>query len=644
MSVRDSKNDDGEADRATDDSITVTIDVTNENEAGMVELSSSTPQEKQALTAMLRDLDERLSGITWQWARAAARTGTGTPISGATSSGATTATYTPDADDVGQYLRATASYTDGHGMGKEESATTTAQVQAAPQVSLALSPPSITEQDGVSTVTATLNPAVSVLTRVTVSAAAVSPAVRGDFTLSGSTLTIPANQTSSEGTVTLTAKDNKVDAETKEVTVTGTLTHNLLVTGPDPVTLTITDDDTRGVTVTPTALSVNEGASNTYEVDLTSEPIAPVTVTMTATSDADVRVLPPSLSFGTGNWDKPQRVTVTAQDETDPTDVADESATITHTVSGGDYAGETAADVAVTVEDDEAASDEVVLTVNRATVAEEAGRTTVTVTGTLNGVPRTDETAVSVEVSPGTATQGTDFTADRTSFTLTIEANQKSGTASFALTPQNDTIDEPDKTVTVRGSTTAAGLTVTPAPVTVTIEDNDNPPTVRLEVAVVPPRIREDGGTTTLTARLLNGTSSATTEVTITATLDAFRLSPNPLTIAPGDTTSSTSTLTAVDNGVDAQDKRVTVTGRVDNAQGVGRLEATTLTITDDDPPEVSGLDAVSYTERGTQPVAPYTATNPATVQLAWGGLRAGWCPFLHRPERGTGLRSAARL
>ena len=235
--------------------------------------------------------------------------------------------------------------------------------------------------------------------------------------------------------------------------------------------------------------------------------------------------------------------------------------------------------------------------------------------GTLNGTPRTDETAVSVEVSPGTATQGTDFTADPTTFTLTIPANAKAGTASFALTPQNDTMDEPDKTVTVRGSTTVAGLTVTPATVTVTIEDNDHPPTVRLEVADT--RIREDGGTTMLTARLLNGTSSAPTEVTVTEPLDAFRLNTNPLTIAPGDTTSSV-TLTAVDNDVDAQDKRVTVTGRVDNAQGVGRLEATTLTLTDDDPPEVSGLNVVSYTERERQPVATYTATNPANVQLAW--------------------------
>ena len=62
----------------------------------------------------------------------------------------------------------------------------------------------------------------------------------------------------------------------------------------------------------------------------------------------------------------------------------------------------------------------------------------------------------------------------------------------------------------------------------------------------------------------------------------------------------------------------MTVTGVVANDQGVGRLETTTLTLTDDDPPEVDGETTLTYTERGTQPVATYTATNPANVRLVW--------------------------
>ena len=107
-------------------SIRVTIMVSNVDEAGMVALSSNTPQEKQELTATLSDLDGSLSGISWQWARATTRTGYRDPHRRGDH-----ARYPPDAADVGQYLRATASYTDGHGMGKAESATTTDTVQAA---------------------------------------------------------------------------------------------------------------------------------------------------------------------------------------------------------------------------------------------------------------------------------------------------------------------------------------------------------------------------------------------------------------------------------------------------------------------------------------------------------------------------------
>ena len=43
---------------------------------------------------------------------------------------------------------------------------------------------------------------------------------------------------------------------------------------------TITDDDERGVTVSPTSLTVAEGGTGTYTVALTSEPTADVTVTV----------------------------------------------------------------------------------------------------------------------------------------------------------------------------------------------------------------------------------------------------------------------------------------------------------------------------------------------------------------------------
>ena len=80
-------------------------------------------------------------------------------------------------------------------------------------------------------------------------------------------------------------------------------------------------------------------------------------------------------------------------------DAANDTATVTHAVSGGDYGSEAAADVSVTVSDDETVSTGVVLSVNPETVSEDAVATTVTVTGTLNHAPRLADTVVTVTVA-----------------------------------------------------------------------------------------------------------------------------------------------------------------------------------------------------------------------------------------------------
>ena len=172
-----------------------------------------------------------------------------------------------------------------------------------------------------------------------------------------------------------------------------------------------------------------------------------------------------------------------------------------------------------------------------------------------------------VDVTAGTATQGTDFTAIAP-FTLTIPADTKSGTATFTLTLVDDSLDEPDETVTVSGSTTA-GLDVTETLVTMT--DNDAPPTVAL--VLTPAAIGENEEQSTVTATLSHPSSTATeVAVAVAAGADAVRQSGTTLAIAAGETASTgTVTLTAVDNDTDAQDTVVTVSGQAENALAVGR-------------------------------------------------------------------------
>ena len=87
----------------------VTVNVTNVDEPGVVTLSSPTPRVGIAITASLTDPDRVTGSASWQWA---SRSGGG---SYANIPGATAAAYTPVAADEGSYLRATASYTDGEG-------------------------------------------------------------------------------------------------------------------------------------------------------------------------------------------------------------------------------------------------------------------------------------------------------------------------------------------------------------------------------------------------------------------------------------------------------------------------------------------------------------------------------------------------
>ena len=109
VSVSDGKDIDGNADPSADNTIDVTISVTNVPEAGTVILSSLQPQVGTALTATLVDPDDA-TGVTWTWESSSDWSSGWAAISGAT-----TDTYTPVAGDVGDYLRAKASYTNAGG-------------------------------------------------------------------------------------------------------------------------------------------------------------------------------------------------------------------------------------------------------------------------------------------------------------------------------------------------------------------------------------------------------------------------------------------------------------------------------------------------------------------------------------------------
>ena len=235
--------------------------------------------------------------------------------------------------------------------------------EALPRVTLEVAPASISENGGQSTVTARLNTKVAnkdkvpQAVEVTISAAPVGRTTSGDFTQNGTVLTIPAGEKASTGTVTISAVDDDVDGPDKNLVVTGAATvvgmpESGLVAFPHDEGLTIRDDDESGMTVSPPALTIDEGNDGTYTVMLNSKPPGNVDVSVSGTAGTDLTLSTANLTFTPSDWNVAQTVTVTAgQDE----DEADDMELLTHTASRTDYG---AFALPVTVRDDDGDDDD----------------------------------------------------------------------------------------------------------------------------------------------------------------------------------------------------------------------------------------------------------------------------------------------
>ena len=107
----------------------VTVNVTNEDEPGVIRLDAQQPQENRSLMATLIDddaSDAQNMAAKWKWEHSESKGGPWTVILTATS-----AAYTP-LGVADKYLRATATYTDGHGSDKNVQVVTLHMVRAVP--------------------------------------------------------------------------------------------------------------------------------------------------------------------------------------------------------------------------------------------------------------------------------------------------------------------------------------------------------------------------------------------------------------------------------------------------------------------------------------------------------------------------------
>ena len=489
---------------------------------------------------------------------------------------------------------------------------------------LVLSPASISENGGVTTVTATLSTPESAAVTITVSAMAVAPSVSGDFTLSSATtLTIAAGQTTSLGTVTIRANDNAVVAATKSVTVSGTADDTPdIVAAPSDVTLMITDDDAPQMTLALSPQSISEnGGVTTVTATLDRPASAAVTITVSAMA------VPPSVSgdftlssattltIAAGQTTSMGTVTIRANDNA--VVAAPKSVTVSGTADDTPDIVAAPSDVTLTITDDDAP--QMTLALSPQSISENGGVTTVTAT-----LDRPASAAVTITVSAMAVPPSVsgDFTLSSAT-TLTIAAGQTTSMGTVTIRANDNAVVAATKSVTVSGTADdTPDIVAAPSDVTLTITDDDAP---QMTLALSPQSISENGGVTTVTATLDRPASAA-----VTITVSAMAVAPSvsgdftlssatTLTIAAGQMTSmGTVTIRANDNAVVAATKSVTVSGTADDTPDIVAAPSdVTLMITDDDAPQVTlALSPQSISENGGVTTVTATLDRPASAAV----------------------------
>ena len=415
-----------------------------------------------------------------------------------------------------------------------------------------------------------------------------------DYTAGSGTLSFAAGATSK--TVTVKVTGDQVDEANETLTLTLSNATGGADIGDATATGTITDDDTRGIVLSKSAVTVTEasGTTNTasYKVKLATKPTGAVTVAVSSGTTTAATVSKTSLSFTTTNWNTDQTVTVTGVDDSIDNN-PDRTATVGHRASGGDY-GTVSKNLTVTVTDDEGAAS---LSVTNASVTEgDTGEADLTFTVTLSpaaGHAVTVAWATSKETSD-TATPGTDYTAG--SGTLSFAAGTTSKTVTVKVT--GDQVDEANETLTLTLSNATGGADIGDATATGTITDDDTRGIVLSKNAVT---VTEASGTTNASykVKLATKPTGAVTVAVSSGTTTAATVSKTSLSFTTTNwNTDQTVTVTGVDDSIDNSPDRTATVGHRASGGDYGTVSKNlTVTVTDDEGTASLSVANASVTE-----------------------------------------------
>jgi hypothetical protein len=311
------------------------------------------------------------------------------------------------------------------------------------------------------------------------------------------------------------------------------------------VSVTNVDDETAGITITPTSglVTTEGGGADTFTIVLNALPTSDVTVDVVSATPLEAVASPISVTFTTSNWSSPQTITVTGVDDA----IQDDDVVFTITTAPAEsddsrFNGLDAANVTGTNLDDETAGILVSPTSGLFTT-EAAGTAMFTVV--LQSQPSAD---VTISVSSSDTTEGTVATASLTFTSTTWNMAQ-----SVTVTGVDDFVADGDQIFQIMlGSAVSADADYAgfiADEVAVTNIDDDSPGITVMPLSGL--TTTESGGTATFSVTL-DSQPTADVVLTLTSTdLSEGLVSPATITFSMSDwSMPQTVTLTGVDDAV----------------------------------------------------------------------------------------------
>ncbi|WP_188834849.1 beta strand repeat-containing protein, partial [Pedobacter zeae] len=430
-----------------------------------------------------------------------------------------------------------------------------------------------------------------------------------DYTSIGTTVTIPAGQTSVRVSVSVLDDNIAEGTETVILTMAAATSNPSVTASTVPATVNITDNDTSVATITAgTSGSENGPVNGSFTVTLSNPSSQPTTITYTlggtATEGSDYSaIVTKTITIPAGQTTG----TITIPVLTDNIVEGTETVVATLTASGNPTVTVSNTPATINITDNTTATVTVAATKDGA----EPG-TAGEFTFTLSNVSTTD-TQITYSVG-GTATSGSDYTSIGT--TVTIPAGQTSVRVSVPVL--DDNIAEGTETVilTMAAATSNPSVTASTVPATVNITDNDT------SVATITAGTSgsENGpvnGTFTVT---LSNPSSTDTQITYTlggtATegSDYSAIVTKTITIPAGQTTGTITIPVLTDNIVEGTETVVaTLTASGNPTVTVSNTPAT-INITDNTTATVTVAATKDGAEPGTAGEFTFTLSNVSTT------------------------------